>query len=200
MHALAPQSSRSTAHSPIAGWQPLIVSSDYSGPSVALSAQARVAIGVSGTPLEAREMAVAGYSLLQAWDAAATNVERRARDAEGIEFLSRPAHYLADFPTGVSARQWNVRGNYIAAWLAHPRTWTRLHQHIATSLGIPQEAAESSQVLRYFCPRDDVLLAVDSRDKTALACTAEWSRTTSSSPLAGPLRYSHGFPVPADWQ
>ncbi|PFG28445.1 hypothetical protein [Corynebacterium renale] len=191
---------QASAHS----WQPIIVPADYAGPSVALSTQARVAIGIDGQPLTPKDMAVHGYSLLQAWERAALNVERRARNHAGIEFLSRGAHNIPGFPRDVTAMQWTVRGNYIAAWLTHPRTWSRLHHHICGIL--TPDCGHSSEdwipqacPVRYFCPRLDTLVAVDSRDTVALACTADWSRMITETPFTGPLRYSYGFPIPAPW-
>lgn len=124
----------------------------------------------------------------RAWDLAAENLLRRAQEPEGTRFFTRPASIL--FGAGAPGLQVAAPGAAPTAWLAHPCTFTVLHDHLCQLLGT--EA-------RYLVPAPAVLVAtpVAAAGSERLQWPGRQPATTEpSSGLAGlMIAYEHGFPT-----
>ncbi len=154
-----------------------------------------------GRTLSHRAVAELGLSTRQAWDLAADNLVVAARSPQGTRFYLRDAHQITQIRNADrSAVQVKVPGAPITAWLAHPRTFTILNNHLEELLG-PN--------LIYLAPLSDLLLVLPASSKkrtqleawatTAFAGETPWELSGKGCVggeqiLSSPLIYRLGFP------
>lgn len=130
-----------------------------------------------------------GSSLQETWTHAAFNTLRGAAAPHGIRFYSRPL--LTRLPSGPAALQLRTENTAVGNWLAHPRTFTLLHDHVL-------ELLQATKV--FFCLlAPETLVAVTySTPENAHECLRAIERyfrrpsVLSSSPLV----WAQGFPAP----
>lgn len=162
---------------------------------IALSHTLTMGLSSNGRTLSYRGLAELGLSTRQAWDLAADNLVVAARTPQGTRFHIRDAARIPQITTQVTSRlpensalQVRTPGAPVTAWLAHPRTFTILNNHLEDLLG-PE--------LIYLAPTVDLLLALPTHDR-ARTVLERWSAQTPGEQIAtAALRYSAGFPTPA---
>lgn len=122
----------------------------------------------------------------RAWDLAAENLLRRAQEPEGTRFFTRPAHVL--FGAGAPGLQIAVPGASPTAWLAHPYTFTVLHDHLSQLLD-----AE----VRYLVFSSTVLVAAPVAAAGLEHLRWPGRRSGAGNPGSAGLliAYEHGFPT-----
>lgn len=125
----------------------------------------------------------------RAWDLAAENLLHRARSTAGLTFFTRPVTELIKQP--VPAVQVGTPGAPPTSWLAHPHTFTVLHQHLRGLLG-----AEVS----YLAPSTDILIAIP-RDAPEIELLHRHlthpgaTRLPGAPVVAQTVSYTRGFPA-----
>lgn len=173
-----------------------------------LSHHLTMGLEVNGKTLSYRALAELGLSTRQAWDLAADNLVVAARSPQGTRFYLRDAIHTTQIrSTDRSVIQVKAPGAPITAWLAHPRTFTLLNNHLEELLG-PD--------LIYLAPLSDLLIVLPAGDK-ARADLEKWAATATAgeNPIAAlstdnsadgpggekitstPLSYRLGFPTTA---
>ncbi|MDY3127629.1 MAG: hypothetical protein SOW59_05800 [Corynebacterium sp.] len=152
---------------------------------LALSRSLVVAFTCGTIILSQRGLDRLGLSVHAAWDVCALNLERAARTPDGIEFYTRSvAHRLgATNPRGVEVR---VRGTRAQSWLAHPQTFSIVHQQLLCLCRVAE--------LTYVLPDETSLFAFFGPVTPRIAHIA--AQSTSAAQV--PLRWSNGFPTEAD--
>ncbi|AEG82004.1 MULTISPECIES: hypothetical protein [Corynebacterium] len=152
---------------------------------IALSSGLSASLRCNGQLLRQGSLHSLGKTTRQLWNDAATNLMETARTPRGIAIHTRELSRLVQQPTV---------GLHIAAgkgpassWLAHPRTFTLIHQYISTQFN--EEPV-------FFCPTSKILIAVPFSQKCPKLAT--WL-TTFEHPLEqGGVLYSSGFPAHID--
>ncbi|MHA2789324.1 hypothetical protein ACXZ66_09290 [Corynebacterium sp. S7] len=81
-----------------------------------------------GLPLAHNALGTSGLSIRKAWDLAASQLLYRHSFSEGTEFLVRDAR-LRSQQNAVLGLEVSFKHSPAAAWLAHPYTFSVLHQH-----------------------------------------------------------------------
>ena len=154
-----------------------------------LSQELYMGLSHGNATISYRALAELELTTRQAWDQAAHNLIGRASTPEGIRFDIRSAQAT----TRISAPALEVRvpGAPITAWLAHPRTFHILNQHLELRLG---------ENIFYLAPTTNTLIAIPAGHPRILDFQ-KWA--TSVSPRGGEqgivdklLVYRHGFPAP----
>lgn len=134
--------------------------------------------------LQRAELDRLGMTLQQAWNIGASNTLRRSCTTSGIRFWTRPSSFALgpEAPRGLEVR---CQGP-IGAWLAHPRPFATLDQHLRQLTGAAR--------MIYLLPTNHRLVALH------LISDAEayhWARVfagESAETADFPLVWSHGFP------
>lgn len=153
---------------------------------ISLSRELCASFHCDGRDVSYRGLGELDLSAQQAWDTAAHNLINRAYSAEGIQFRTRAASLILS--TGAPGIQVATQRSNATDWLAHPRTFTILDNHLSQLLG---------EELTYLLPTSAILLALPSRD----CDNDEWVRQAASlAPpgqelLTAPIKWGHGFPT-----
>lgn len=158
--------------------------------SINLSSQLTMGLDNLGTTVSYRGLAEFGLSTRQAWDKAAGNLVSLATRPKGTCFFLRDAAAITRLNS--AAIQVRAPGAPISAWLAHPRTFTVLNDHLREQVG---------GTVIYFLPSADCLVVAAASD-TQREHLGTWLRTTAQDPIARggelmssqPLIYLRGFP------
>lgn len=134
----------------------------------------------SGATATHQQVGALGLTAHQAWDLAARSLLATAQHGDGIEFWVRPAATRLPELDGNGLAGYEVRGDTAppAAWLAHPTTFSTLHQHFAHIFGTDGELAyytrDKRELFVFDAPADEVAAVVGAE---------------------GVLEYSLGFPL-----
>lgn len=152
--------------------------------------------------LSYRALAEVGLSIRQAWDQGATNLIQSATTLEGVRIDLR----TADFLTGIklpknrsktlqgTALEIRIPGAPVTSWLAHPRTFTLLNNHMELRLGSHP---------RYLVPTANTLIALSAAHPLTSQFIT-WADDIVKEPLhrrgeehitSTLLIYRQGFPV-----
>lgn len=134
--------------------------------------------GSEEDPVSHQTLGLAGLTAHQAWNAAAAELAPRASCGGHVEFHVRcPTVTLKEreLPRGFEV---DGHGAPAAAWLAHPRTFTLLHNHFLAVMDPQEELA--------YMTRDDRDLYVFDARPMSLA---------RIFPRAAVMTYSVGFPL-----
>ncbi len=129
--------------------------------------------------LSYRALADMGLSVRAAWDRAAHNLLEAALHGPGYRFETRAAF------GGLQVR---CPGTDITSWIAHPLSFTVLHEHLQQLLGKPDAV--------YYSPAPDHLFVFSgqSADARLMEQTHQMAGTRADLNGCGPLIWSNGFP------
>ncbi|MDO5668865.1 MAG: hypothetical protein Q4G50_02555 [Corynebacterium sp.] len=103
--------------------------------SISLSRDLSATFTCGGADISYRGLSELHLSAHGAWELSASNLIERARTPEGINVRTRPAHHLLG--AGAAGLQVALPGAPATSWLAHPRTFRILDDHLAELLGGP---------------------------------------------------------------
>lgn len=145
---------------------------------IALSRELCATFTCHGADVSYRGLGDLDLSAHRAWDRAAANLIASAQTAEGIQVRTRPAEILLG--PGVKGLQVALPGAPVSAWLAHPRTFAVLDEHLATLLGEP---------VAWLVLTESTLVAVGRGDVDKQG----WDLSGALAPV--PLVRRHGFPA-----
>ncbi|QPK78478.1 hypothetical protein G7Y31_07855 [Corynebacterium lizhenjunii] len=140
-----------------------------------------------------RGLATLGLSVHHAWQLAARNVLAAAATERGYRFLTRPCQpnsgrrSTRQLPPGVQVYTDTLP---VTAWLAHPMTFSVLHQHLSGLLGSTQlvYCAPTAQVLCVFAH------ASPSQLRSLQAFTDRMAGVSTPTTATAPLAWANGFP------
>ncbi|MFC6145470.1 hypothetical protein [Corynebacterium nasicanis] len=100
---------------------------------IALSRELCATFTCDGADVSYRGLGDLDLSAHRAWDLAAANLMARAQTPEGIRVRTRPAQILLG--PGAEGLQVALPGAPASAWLAHPRPFAVLDEHLRGLLG-----------------------------------------------------------------
>lgn len=154
--------------------------------STAMALTSRCAAG--STLISHRDVDDLGLSLRQAWNASAFNLLSASHNGHSLRFHTRPAsaRLSSRCPQGVEV---TMDGCHTTSWLAHPQTFTLLHEHMRSLL--------SSSNLVYLAPREDILFVLADTSFSEATAWAQYAAETTalySALITFPLVWNNGFP------